>query len=281
MQVTFVILHYLTAEDTIECVESILGNINDGNYSIIIVDNASPNDSGNVLVLKYKDNDKVEVILSNQNLGFAKGNNLGFLQAKYQYDADFIILLNNDTIIKQKDFIYIVKDKYKRENFAVLGPNIISTVDGGYQNPCPVNFHTKRQAGVHVLRLAFLLVLSYIKLVDLYRKIKPVQNEGKHLKKEEDLNGVQLHGSCLIFSRSYIERFDGLFSKTFMYMEEDILYYLCSKNDLKTLYTPDLVIYHKEDSSTDALLGSNARKQRFVLRHSIKSCWHLFRLMDK
>ena len=42
-KMVFVVLHYLTTDDTVECVSSIRRCCADGEYQIIIVDNASPN----------------------------------------------------------------------------------------------------------------------------------------------------------------------------------------------------------------------------------------------
>ena len=80
---SFVILHYISITDTIECIESILKNINYLKYYIIVVDNGSKNNSGNILKEKYKNNSNVKVILNENNLGFARGNNVGYKLAKY------------------------------------------------------------------------------------------------------------------------------------------------------------------------------------------------------
>jgi len=86
----------------------------------------------------------------------------------------------------------------------------------------------------------------------------------------------------LIFSPIYINAFkEGLYPETFMYMEEDILYYLCRKKDLTLIYDPSLVVYHKEDVSTDMVLTSNNKKNKFFLVNSIKSAKILFNLMNK
>ena len=74
-KIGFVILHYMALEDTVNCVESILNNVPLSN--IVIVDNASTNKSGMKLAEMYKDNQLISVLLLEENLGFAKGNNKG------------------------------------------------------------------------------------------------------------------------------------------------------------------------------------------------------------
>lgn len=44
-------------------------------------------------------------------------------------------MINNDTLIKQKDFIDILIGKYKVSKYGVLGPDVISLIDNGHQNP--------------------------------------------------------------------------------------------------------------------------------------------------
>ena len=60
MHISFVILHYLTEKDTIECVESIKDNISYPDFSIIIIDNGSPNCSGGILENKVEDNQTIK-----------------------------------------------------------------------------------------------------------------------------------------------------------------------------------------------------------------------------
>ena len=78
---TFVILHYLTEYDTIDCVDSILNNVDYQDYKIIVVDNGSTNNSGETLLKRYRNNEKIVVIIVEENLGFARGHNIG-----YEYD---------------------------------------------------------------------------------------------------------------------------------------------------------------------------------------------------
>ncbi|MFJ7747979.1 glycosyltransferase [Peribacillus sp. NPDC097295] len=282
MQISIVILHYLTEQDTIECIESILKNVKYENYKILVVDNGSPNGSGNRLKIKYEKYSKVDIILTNKNLGFAKGNNIGFLKAKNYYHADFILLINNDTIIEQKDFLEKLISVYNKHKFALMGPDIISTVDRYHQNPQPLRIDRRKDVLFQITRHLALLIMNYLRLESIVKKILKIfkQEKGFASNHSKVLKNVQLHGSCLIFSPEYIKDYDGLYDKTFMYFEEDILFYLCKKNKLKTLYSPELVIFHKEDSATNEYLKNNLQKNRFIYKESLKSIFHLLRLMD-
>src|SRR5690606_31402758 len=128
-------LHYLAIEDTLECVNSILENIVYKNYNIVIIDNGSENDSLFILNSKLGTVENIFIIESKENLGFAKGNNLGYEFAKKELDAESIIMINNDTVIEQNDFLSKIDEIYEETNYDILGPDIISLKDNQHQNP--------------------------------------------------------------------------------------------------------------------------------------------------
>jgi GT2 family glycosyltransferase len=269
--------------DTIECVDSILKNISYEDYNLVIVDNCSTNGSGELLKNKYKNLENIHVIINSKNLGFAKGNNVGYLYAKKQLKSDFIILLNNDTIIKQENFLNNINEKYTDTNFHILGPDIVSLKDGLHQNPPKISISSISKVIVQILRFFVLLTLNYLCLEKIFRKIitrksnhNIVHCDNNH---ENEQYGVKLHGSCLIFSPEYVNRYDGLYDKTFMYMEEDILHFIANRDNLRVVYWPELRIYHKEDSSTNYSITNNNKKLRFIYRNSLYSAIKLLTLM--
>ena len=132
--VCFVIFHYMAVDETKLCVNSILNNVN-GEKKIIVVDNASPNKTFNDLQKEYKDTSDVVVIESKENLGFAKGNNLGYKYAVEYFNPEFIVVMNNDMEIKQQDFIEEIDKSFSEYNYYIMGPDIYSTKKKYHQNP--------------------------------------------------------------------------------------------------------------------------------------------------
>src|SRR5690606_33369348 len=92
--------------------------------------------------------------------------------------------------------------------------------------------------------------------------------------------GVVLHGACMIFDPVYVRKYTGLYSNTFMYMEEYILNYIAEKENLKIVYSPDIQILHKEDSSTNAVYKKESKKRLFVYENSRKSLKELERVIS-
>jgi GT2 family glycosyltransferase len=132
--VSFVILHYLNTEDTIACIESIRNHVIFPEYSLVLVDNASPNHSGEILAARYEKTPDIHLLRLKKNLGFAEGNNAGYQYARNVLNSNFILVINNDTIIEQPDFIKLITEKYDQFQYDILGPDIISLKDNSHQN---------------------------------------------------------------------------------------------------------------------------------------------------
>ena len=93
-KVSIITINYNGKDDTVDLIES-FGRYETYPYEIIIIDNGSKNYGEHHVLSKYSP--KPIVIRSDKNLGFAGGNNLGISYA----DGDYILFLNNDTIINQ------------------------------------------------------------------------------------------------------------------------------------------------------------------------------------
>ncbi|PID62376.1 MAG: glycosyl transferase family 2 [Ignavibacteriae bacterium] len=284
----FVILHYNTIEETEVCISSILQNIKEENIFLVIVDNNSPNKTGEILQEKYKTLTNITVIINNTNLGFAKGNNIGFNYAKYQLKADFIALINNDTFIKQSDFIKKIYEKFAENKFHILGPDIVSTKNNKHQNPRKLTLQDKDVLKKNLRLYYVLLILNYFYIDKIVENIKKkfIKKSIVHIETEikidwkQEQENVKLHGSALIFSPLYIKLYEGLNPDTFMYSEEAILYFIAQRDKLKMLYFPSIQILHNEDISTNSIYNTNIYKRRFYYKNFIKSGKVLLKLMN-
>ncbi len=95
-RVFIIVLHYQNWNDTNKCLAS-LKNLNYDNFEVLVIDN-----------------DK-------KNLGFAGGNNMGIRQA-IKKGADYVLLLNNDTVVEPGFLKKLVEVGEKDEKFGILGP---------------------------------------------------------------------------------------------------------------------------------------------------------------
>lgn len=277
---SFVILHYCSVDDTKRCIESIKDNCLNANYSIVVVDNASPNNSGMVLRERYGNDKNIHMIFNSENLGFAKGNNIGFKYAKEKLKADYIILCNNDTYLVQNNFIDLVEEEYKDGGFAVLGPKIV--LKDGSINKVRMNVVTVKQLKkirrkkivIYITSLFYVnRIYNFFKLLlkNLLISLKLKKVDICEVNYDVRYENIVLHGCFLIFSRKYIELFDGIDDRTFLYLEEDLLAIRLKKNRLKSVYSPRIVIHHNEDGATDAISSNSRNKNIFISKNWLKS----------
>jgi GT2 family glycosyltransferase len=276
MNFSFVILHYNALSDTVECIDSIKHCVGKDCH-IVVVDNKSPNGSGPELAERYKDDSQVTVILNPENEGFARGNNVGFRYAKQNQNPDFIVMLNNDTLILQKDFAKRVELEYEFSHFDVLGP-IIKTPHKPYcSNPGPNKLPSESWYKKYIRKVSFKLFLNRLFGLDavyelLLRKILGEKEKSfEESLLEHRAENVILHGSFLIFSRNYISKFDGLNNRTFLYHEERLLFLRLLQNGMKSVFTPEIEIFHKEDAATKTVSVKGRLKRRFQYIHYIRS----------
>lgn len=270
MKFCFIILHYKTADDTIECIKSI-EMLNDKAY-IVVVDNASNNGSIEKVEKICNQYDNIHIIKNNENLGFAAGNNVGFRYAKNEVGADFIAVLNNDIIVPDKEFIHQVEALYADTKFDVAGPDIESLADHGHQNPMLTTVLSVKAVDKEIFRYKFLAIINK---TGLYEKFKKNRQEAPKMpvkKTEKRMENVTLHGAFVIFSKNFIDREEYCFRPgTFLYMEEAILYRYCMGQHYKLIYDPDIKVFHKEDSSTSSLFTASKDKRDFVFSNMVKS----------
>lgn len=135
IDLSIIIVSYNTKEFLRECIDSIKGTSRGFDYEIIVVDNASSDNSLEMLKIKFPD---VIVIKSKNNIGFSKANNLGVKKSRGRY----VLFLNPDTVIYKNSLFGIVKfmDEHKEAGAAtckLLMPDgrLDDAIHRGFPNP--------------------------------------------------------------------------------------------------------------------------------------------------
>lgn len=118
--VSIIILNYNAGQLLIDCVESIL-KTNYPNYEVIVVDNASKDNSQT----KCKERFPTIIPIENtENLGYCEGNNVGIRQAK----GDFLVILNPDTLV-EPDWLMQLMLAYEQNGEGLYQPKFLTTTD--------------------------------------------------------------------------------------------------------------------------------------------------------
>lgn len=265
-----VILNYLNWHDTIECVLS-LKNQTNKNFEIVIVDNASNNQSFENIQKKFKDFANVHILKTEENLGYARGNNIGIRYCIEILNINNVLIVNNDTLFNDDSYIEFLLNINTGKSIGAVGTKIIGS-DGKNQNPIytPVNYKS-------VLKSIIIGILNLIGLGKILGKTKNIKDEFSE-KKNMKGDSYILHGASILLTENYLKKAQGFYPKTFLYYEEYILGILMNKMNLDMKYIDDVHIYHKEDQSS-ALSFDN--KSRVMYKYQLKSARIALGLFNK
>ncbi|MDS0526653.1 glycosyltransferase family 2 protein [Clostridium sp. SHJSY1] len=220
--VYIIIVNYNGYQDTIECVNS-LKKITYNNIEIIVVDNASTNNSYNLLDTEL---DNCTILKSNSNNGFSAGNNIGIKYA-LEKKAEYILLLNNDTIV-DKNFLNPLIE--------AMSDSLVGISAG------KIYYYDRKKviwsAGGYLNRLKALGCHYGMNSPDLQKF---------NIKREVSF----LTGCCQLIRSSIFDEI-GLYDEDYFLYLEDADYCLkVLKSGYKMIYEPKSVIYHKVSSSVE------------------------------
>jgi len=117
--VAIVIVNWNGYEDTRRCLES-LKQLQYERYSVIVVDNASSDESEEKLRRDFPEH---TILQAGSNLGFAGGANVG-IRCAVDRGADYILLLNNDTIVEGELLTRLIQTIERSEGTGLAAPKI-------------------------------------------------------------------------------------------------------------------------------------------------------------
>ncbi|MBR4325172.1 MAG: glycosyltransferase family 2 protein [Bacteroidales bacterium] len=128
---SIIIVNYQKYEDTLACVDSILKSKTTEDYRIVIIDNASPNDSWERLQT-FNSNSKVVTIQAKENNGYCAGNNIGIKYSLENIKPDYIWILNPDTLVKDDCLEKLHRFAVQQNDLGILGCKLVYYPDTQY-----------------------------------------------------------------------------------------------------------------------------------------------------
>lgn len=117
-RVSVIILTFNNLELTRACLDSVLHCSDYPNLEVIVIDNASSDDTPAYLEDFTRRNPNVRVVLNRENLGFAAGNNVGLSIAT----GDYLVILNNDTVVTQGWVMTLLRHFQNDPSIGIVGP---------------------------------------------------------------------------------------------------------------------------------------------------------------
>jgi GT2 family glycosyltransferase len=230
MLLSIITLNYKKKELTIACINSLYeqyaSEFEHNEMEVIIVDNDSQDDSVDSIreEIKKKKFANMHVIANSSNAGFGAGCNLGAHHSK----GDFILFLNNDTVVKDKGLVKMAKYCQEHPDIAILGGQL-RNFDGSLQASTG-KFYT--------LWYAFLLLVGGQRYGLLDRSPKKI----------EKVDWVK--GGLLMIRRDVFNQLKGFDENIFMYTEDMELCYRAHLAGKEIYFYPDVMVLHKEYAST-------------------------------
>ncbi len=240
-----VILNYNTTDSILEFYKKFKEYKNVEHF--VIVDNCSTD--GKFEKLKKIENEKIDVINSGKNGGYAYGNNYGAKYLIEKYNVDLICILNPDTYFEDEDMLKI-KEAFSSSEYVMLGAKT-TDMEGNF---------SKRQY--------WKIPKFKDELFDCFfitRKIKK-KNDVLNISSKEKIVEVPVIPGCFFVIKSDVLKEIGyLDDNTFLYYEENILASKLEKRGYKRGIITDVVVKSDRNNSSTNEISKNGQNLKFTI----------------
>lgn len=236
MQVSIIIVNFNTPALVEQCLKSIAHHVHGCLYEVIVVDNASSDDSRERLSACKN----IKLIAADSNLGFGKANNLGAAEAS----GEMLFFLNPDTILCN-DAVTILYN-YLKDNTAI-------GVAGG-------NLFDAEKQPTHSFSRIFPSITQEMDfaMAQLYTKAR-FGNNRQFNHTGQPLDVAFITGADLMIREELFAEIGGFDKDFFMYYEDTALCYQVAKRGYRITSVPQAEIIHLEGKSFNV---SQAREDR-------------------
>jgi hypothetical protein len=183
----------------------------------------------------FPPNRRLRIILNDTNTGYSDANNMAIRYACKALSPDYILLLNNDTVVEKHFLSELVSVAETDDMIGMIGPKI-------YYD----DFHGRRDviffAGGTLDKRTLLPTFFNLPKIDYgqYDIVKRVD---------------QLSGSCLLVKRELLEKVGLLSTDYFLYWEDADWCFRAAQFGFKLVYAPRAVVWHKVSASTCKMGG--------------------------
>ena len=223
VKLSIITVNYNGIFHTLEMLDSLYKTIFGFDFEVIVVDNGSANDETIEIKKAFP---HVVVLRSEDNLGFAGGNNLGIENAQGEY----LFLLNNDTIIEENGFPFLLERMECDTKIGALSPKL------------------RFAHGDRNVQYAGTMPLSRITL----RNSTIGYNEMDAMEYNVPNYTAFAHGAAMLVPRKVIDKVGLMPDMYFMYYEELDWCERIRQAGYEIAYEPRCVIFHKESATTGA-----------------------------
>lgn len=224
MPVSILILSWNGLEDTQECLQSLFSD-DLSDVEILVLDNGSDRNEADILRAEF--GDRIRVYRSDENLGYAQGNN--FLANLAHHDV--LVFLNNDTVVRRGWMAPLIA--------ALQDPRVGACQPKLLAYDKRDHFDLTGAAGGYLDRLGF----PYARGRTLFRQ---EQDRGQY---DDSVRVDWASGAALAIRRDIFVTAGGFDARLFAYMEEIDLAWRLRHAGFAILSVPSSVVFHKTGRS--------------------------------
>lgn len=242
--INIVFLNFFMKEDILQAIDSLVQDIVECPYSvqITVADNSNNGDGiEQDLASRFP---SVHYVNSGGNVGFGKGNVVGFKTC----EARYYFALNRDTVIppNAKTVERLVRFMDEHPKIACIGPKLLN-MDGSLQYNC------------YRFDLPSLLIKP-LKQIQFDKKYKWIKKHADRLEmKDFDHNSTRpvdwVLGAAMVVRREVIERIGWFDERYFMYLEDCDWCRTMWDHHFPVYYVHDIVIYHRHERASSKVPG--------------------------
>ena len=252
------------------CIETIVSSAPKVSYEIVIIDNASTDNSLNELRASEVagpmiEREQIRIVLNSENRGFGAANNQAFALTK----SPFVFLLNSDTEVSSGTIEKLLEKLKSDPKIGACGPKLLNA-DGSVQtsvffNP-PCVWHT---------------ILSQLWLYRLLpRRIRGELLLGWHWSHDRERSVPMIGGAAVMAKREMIEDVGGFNERYHMYAEDNEWCWRITKKNWRLMFVPEaILLHHGAQSSGKRWTPADQIRVRlragFNFEHQVLPRWRL------
>ena len=253
VDLSIIIVNWNSKEYLQKCLDSILSSTNGMECEILVIDSGSFDGCEEMLRQHYP---QVFFIQSEENLGFAKSNNMAFKSSRGQY----LLFLNPDTEVESNAIEILYSHLISLPEAGIVGARLLNS-DRTIQTSCI-------QAFPNIINqlLDFNVLREYFPRAKLWG-MRPLFNEGNAPTAVDAVSGA-----CLMIKGSIFEEIGMFSSDYFMYSEDIDLCFQARKAGWMSFYVPTAIVVHHGGSSS-----SKSEETAFSSVMILESQWRFFR----
>ena len=273
VKAVIITVNYRGTQDTLRLLENLRGLSGFQDTSLIIVDNASQDDSFSKINEAVGDLINVRCIAAPRNLGYFGAARWAL--DNYLVDSDlpnWVIVCNNDVVFPDVGFLNSLLEQ--PNDVGAIAPRIVSARNGYEQNP----FMPSRPGRLGVLKIRFWfsrfgLCRMQAEVSGRLRALRAVmRKDRKAIRKRRPIYAP--HGACIIFSRRFFEQGGYIDNGTFLYGEEIGVAEVAMRLGLSVIFEPSLQVLHNEHRTTGRRLSrATFGYKRDALQYLLNRYW--------